>query len=105
MSAGLLKMYTYSGPLFVDVAVWNTGTKKFNRGLLTFDTGATVTTISKDILYNLGYNVLDGNVRKISTVSGIEYVREVIVDKIRLGDCTIENVIVYAHDFPDEGFS
>ena len=98
-------MYTYSGPLFIDVGIWNKTKQTYNKGLLNFDTGATVTTISKDILHNLGYDVLEGKTQKISTASSIEYVREVSIDKIRLGDIELKNVMVYAHAFPEEGFS
>ena len=100
-----LDMHTYSGPLFIDVDVWDKKKNRFKTGMLTFDTGATVTTISKEVLHHLGYDVQNGKVQRITTASGIEYVREVVVDKIRLGDIEIENVTAYAHNFPEEGFS
>ena len=105
MNATILDMHTVNNALFVYVDLWNRDTLRYNKGLLTFDTGATITTISREILFDLGYNVMDGKAQRIVTASGVEYVREVIVEKIRLGDCVIENATVYAHYFPDEGFS
>ena len=105
MKSGTLDMQTISDALFVYADIWNKNTLRFASGLLTFDTGATVTTISKDILFNLGYNVVDGDVRRIATASGIEYVREVNIDKMRLGKFVLPQVSVYAHTFPAEGFS
>jgi predicted aspartyl protease len=105
MKSGTLDMHTISGALFVYADIWNKNTLRFASGLLTFDTGATVTTISKDILFNLGYNVIDGDVRRIATASGVEYVREVNIEKMRLGKFVLPQVSVYAHTFPAEGFS
>lgn len=105
MKTAILDMHTVSNALFVYVDLWNKDTNRYNKGLLTFDTGATFTTISKDILFDLGYNVTDGKPQRIATASGVEYVREVVVDKIRLGQCELEKIVVYAHSFPEEGFS
>ena len=53
MKTATLDMHTVSGALFVYVDLWNKDTRRYNKGLLTFDTGATVTTISNDILFDL----------------------------------------------------
>ena len=98
-------MHMVGSNLSVDVEFWDVEKNKYRAGLLTFDTGASVTTISKYALFDLGYNVTAGNMRQITTASGVEYVREVIVDKIRLGDHELENILVYAHTFPEESFS
>ena len=79
--------------------------KKYRKGLFTFDTGASVTTVSKDILFNLGYDVTNGRVEQITTASGVEYVREVIIEKINFGEFELENVLVYAHTFPEESLT
>lgn len=105
MGVQVLDMHMVGNALFVYVDFWNRKTSNYSAGLLTFDTGATVTTISKDILHNLGYNVIDGRVEKISTASSMEYVREVAVDKIRLGELELENIKVYAHTFPEDGYT
>jgi predicted aspartyl protease len=90
----------------VDIDIWNTDTKDFNTAFLTFDTGATVTTISNTILEALGYDVSKGKEQKITTGSGVAIVREITVDALRIGiNYTLENVKVYAHKFPDESFS
>ena len=105
MNTCSIEMVFMGNTLFADVKLWDKTANCFSNTLLTFDTGASVTTISKDILYELGYDINSGNVHKISTASGIEYVREVNIDKIRIGDFELENVTVYAHAFPAEGFS
>ena len=105
MTIGKLKMQQLDSNLSVYVDFWNKNEFRYNTGLFTFDTGASVTTISKDILFGLGYNVIDGTARKITTASNIEYVREVYVDKIYLGGHELENVMVYAHTFPEESLT
>ena len=102
MTSYSLDMYMLGNNLSIDVNFWSKVKSKYINGLFTFDTGASVTTISKDILFDLGYNVIDGKAYKITTASNVQYVREVIVDKIRLGSCELENVAVYAHTFPEE---
>ena len=72
---------------------------------MTFDTGAVTTTISKELLFDLGYDVQTGNQVKIVTASGLEYVREVIIDKIDMGGFELRDVKVYAHSFPIESYS
>ena len=105
MCKSSIEMVCLGSHLFADVKLWDRTANSFANTLLTFDTGASVTTISKDILCDLGYDINCGNIQKISTASGIEYVREVIIDKIRIGDFELENVNVYAHAFPEESFS
>ena len=39
---------------------------------------------------------------KITTASGTEFVKEVTLDRIRLGEYELEYVTVYAHTFPDD---
>ena len=105
MKTSVIDMSILGGALYVDIPLWDTSAQKLRNTFLTFDTGATVTTISTDILVRLGYDVAGGKTQKITTGSGTAYVREVIVGKIKLGSETIENVLVYAHDFPDESYS
>ena len=105
MSISSIDMVFMGNALFVDVKFWSKLNNCFDNALLTFDTGATVTTVSKDILQKLGYDVNSGYVHKIFTASGIENVREVSIDKLRLGDFELDDVLVYAHDFPVEGTS
>ena len=105
MGSHVLDMHFVGNNLYVYAGFWNKRKQKYVNGLFTFDTGASITTISADILFNLGYNVSDGKIEQITTASSLEYVREVIVEKIRVGSCELENVKVYAHTFPAEGFS
>ena len=100
-----LQMHMFGNNLSVYVDFWDKESAAYRSGLLLFDTGASVTTISKDILYELGYDVVSGDINRITTASGIEYVREVTIDKVRLGEFELEDVKVYAHAFPDESFT
>jgi clan AA aspartic protease (TIGR02281 family) len=89
----------------VDLSVWNRKTESFSDISVVFDTGASVTTLSKDILHLAGYDVSNGSVKRITTASGIEYVREIVLDKIKIGALEMSNIPVYAHTFPQECFS
>jgi len=61
---------------------------------------------STTILEALGCDVSSGREQRITTGSGVAVVKEIIVDKFRIGSsCVITDVKVYAHDFPDESFS
>ncbi|MCL2356594.1 MAG: retroviral-like aspartic protease family protein [Defluviitaleaceae bacterium] len=105
MDENILDMHLLANNLSVHAKFWDRAEGKFRTGLFTFDTGASVTTVSKDILFNLGYDVETGNIEPITTASGLEYVREVFIDKIRFGGFEFENVLVYAHTFPEESLS
>ena len=41
----------------VDIDLWNKNTADYNRMLITVDAVASITTISKDLLHILGYDV------------------------------------------------
>ena len=58
-----------------------------------------------DVLFRAGYDQKQGHVRRITTASGIEYVKEVFIDKIKLDTIVLNDVLVYAHTFPQESFS
>ena len=105
MSENILDMHLLGNNLSIHVNFWDKTDAKFRAGLFIFDTGASVTTISKDILFNLGYDVVNGKVEQITTASGVEYVREVVVDKIRLGEFELKDTLVYAHTFPEESLT
>ena len=100
-----IKMHSFGSALHVDVEIWNKASNNFNSAFLVFDTGATVTTISAGILADLGYDVAGGKQAKITTGSGTAYVREVMIDGFKLGSHVVENIRVYAHNFPDESFT
>ena len=105
MSKNSIKMVYLGSTFFIDVELWGRANICYENTLLTFDTGASVTTISNDILHDLGYDINSGHAHQIFTASGVELVREVSVDKLRIGDFELEDVLVYAHDFPEESSS
>ena len=105
MNIGKLKINPYSGLLMVDIKIWNKNKKKLDRLPITVDTGASVTTISTDVLFQAGYDVSSGRVVRITTASGIEYVKELIIQKMKLDVVELDDVLVYAHTFPQESFS
>ena len=94
-----------SGIPMVDVKLWSRVKNTYRSMLITIDTGATVTTISKDILHILGYEAKAKEKKRITTASGIEYVDEMTLDKIKFAGIELCDVDVYAHTFPQESFS
>ena len=100
-----LDMSYISDLVMVDIGLWNKKTTNYNHMLITVDTGASITTISKDILHTLGYNSSTGKKSRIITASSVEFVNEVTLEKIRLGNIVLENIKVYAHTFPESSFS
>ncbi|MCL2170727.1 MAG: retroviral-like aspartic protease family protein [Defluviitaleaceae bacterium] len=105
MKTSRLDMQLVGMHLMVYIDIWDKTLSDYRTGLLTFDTGASVTTISKNTLIDLGYDVHNGKIRQIVTASGVENVNEVIIDRLMIGGITLENVLVYAHTFPAEGFN
>ena len=105
MTAIHLKMHMLGDALYVYVQLFNLNTGKFEPTLLTFDTGASTTTISSDILSKLGYDISSGAKKEIITGSGVEPVREIFVEKIKIAGYELNKVRTYAHNFPDECFS
>ena len=105
MSNAILKLDLFAGLAMVDIGLWNKQKSDYNKISITFDTGASVTTISTDILFQAGYDVASGSLKRITTASGIAYVKEVLIDKIMLDKLEISDVLVYAHTFPQESFS
>ena len=106
MKQSSLKMNILPGNLLmVTVELWDMVDKEYRSMDMTLDTGASVTTLSKDILYRLGYDFENRNKHRITTASGVEYVNELELEKIQLGEFELNNVEVYAHTFPEESFS
>ena len=54
METCTLKMHSTGSDIAVYLGFWDMELLDYREGLLTFDTGASVTTISKDVLYELG---------------------------------------------------
>lgn len=91
--------------VMLDVELWSKRVNRFRNMMVVFDTGASVTTISKDILYQLGYDVSNCEKARITTASGVAYVDIVRVERLKIGQFILEDVEVYAHTFPEESFS
>jgi predicted aspartyl protease len=91
--------------LMMEVGLWSRRTDSFKYAFITVDTGASVTTISKEILHQLGYEPISGDRKRIVTASGIEYVDRFNIEKIKLGNIELPNTEVYGHMFPEESFS
>ena len=100
-----LKMDLLSGLLMTDIDLWNRGKNKYSGVSIVLDTGASVTTVSTDILFRAGYDVNSSITKRITTASGVAYVKELIIDKIRLDYFELTDVLVYAHTFPQESFA
>ena len=100
MSKYILQMDLLSGLVMVDIGLWNKKRNAFSKMSITVDTGASVTTISTDILFRAGYDITFGTTKRITTASGIEYVKEIVIEKIKLDTFEMSDVLVYAHTFP-----
>ena len=105
MSKYILQMDLLSGLVMADIDLWNKKRNAFSKVSITVDTGASVTTISTDILFRAGYDITSGTTKRITTASGIEYIKEIVVERIRLDTFEMNDVLVYAHTFPQESFS
>ena len=105
MSKCEILMEPMGNMVMLDVELWSQRVNKFRNMMVVFDTGASVTTISKDILYQLGYDVSECEKARITTASGVAYVDVVRLKKLKLGNLILEDVEVYAHTFPEESFS
>ena len=90
--------------LMTDIKLWNRSKKDYSSLYIAVDTGASMTTISKEILYHAGYDISTGSVRKFTTASGVEYVRAITLERIKLDSYEMDDVLVYAHTFPQESF-
>ena len=105
MNETVIAMQTFSNLLMIEIELWNTVENIYKPLFLTFDTGASVTTISTEILCQLGYEPNDkGNVM-ITTASDVVRVAQYKMDKMKIGDIEIMDIDVYAHKFPEECFS
>jgi len=101
----VLDMSFSSELIMVNIGLWNKVINSYSHMLITIDTGASVTTISTDMLHKLGYNITSGKEKRVITASSVEYVRPVIVEKIRIGGIVLDNIEVYAHTFSESSFS
>ena len=84
MSKCEILMEPMGNMVMLDVELWSQRVNKFRNMMVVFDTGASVTTISKDILYQLGYDVSECEKARIATASGVAYVDVVKVEKLNI---------------------
>ena len=89
-----------SGVPMMDFHLWSRTKGVYRSIFALIDTGATITTLSKDVLILLGYDFTETTKKRIGTASGYEYVDEVYLDKVLIGEFELNNVAVYAHNFP-----
>ena len=105
MMQDVLKMIYIGQGLYIDVWVWSVVEKRHKPILLMFDTGASITTLSPDVLNLLGYTTPLSSKAKIVTASGVEISSRFLVNSVKLGSLEVEDVEVYSHNFPEESFS
>ena len=58
MNETSIAMQTFSTLLMIEVELWSIEGNVYKPMYITFDTGASITTISSEILYLLGYSVM-----------------------------------------------
>lgn len=105
MSTTTVKMDLYGGGLFIPIRLWSKAENRYRWVSLTFDTGASVTTISPEIFHELGYEPIEEPKTTITTASGVEHVSRFIFKSIKIGDIELQHVDAYSHKFPEESFS
>jgi clan AA aspartic protease (TIGR02281 family) len=90
--------------MYVTIELWDKKRNKFRDMSILVDTGASVTTISNFILSGIGCTET-GRAVLITTASGTEQVYAKTISKIKIGTLELNDVDVYAHDFPEGNFS
>ena len=100
-----IKMDWFGGCLNLPIGVWSSAQGKYRWISLTFDTGASVTTISPEILNLLGYVPIENNKETLTTASGIEYVSRYLLQSIMIGEIELHDIEAYALKFPEESYS
>jgi len=100
-----IKMELFGGGLYIPVRIWSKAENKYKRISLTLDTGASVTTLSPQIFYALGYEPSTKPKMKLTTASDVTYVSHYTLDAIKLGDIELSNVEAYGLMFQEESFS
>lgn len=91
--------------ILVDVLVAGIENETGMMLLLAFDTGASVTTISYDLMEYLGYEPEKSRrIGRLITGSGVEYAPIITVRRISVGREYLDNIEVYCHNFPAESY-
>ena len=100
-----LFIHMVGGTPAVYVKIWSPAKSIYRSLLLTLDTGAATTTISRDVLHILGYNTQSKEKKRIITASSIEYTDEVTLEKFIIAGFELFDVKAYAHSFPQESYT
>jgi len=100
-----VKMELFGNGLYIPVQLWSVSENKFKDISLTLDTGASVTTLTPEIFYVLGYEPSSMPKKKLTTASDVTLVSHYLLDTIKIGDIELKNIDAYALKFPEESFS
>ena len=98
-------MQFFGKALYIPVKLWSAREGEYKQIYLTFDTGATTSTLSTFVIENLGCRHLSDDKIALATASGVEWASKHILDKIMIADIEIFEVEVLCLDFPEESFS
>ena len=75
-----VRMETFGNGLYVPVQLWSIDESKFKDISLTLDTGASVTTLTPEILYALGYEPSLKPKAKLTTASDVTQASHYLLD-------------------------
>jgi clan AA aspartic protease (TIGR02281 family) len=100
----ILKISRVGGLMFVDIGLWSVIENKYRNMAILLDTGASVTTISDFILAGIG-SAETGKEIMVTTAGGSIKVCTKTIPKVMIGSEEINDVEVYAHNFPEACFS
>ena len=100
-----VKMELFGNGLYIPVQLWSISENKYKDISLTLDTGASVTTLTPEIFYALGYEPSSMPKKKLTTASDVTFVSHYLLDAIKIGDIALKNTDAYALKFPEESFS
>ena len=100
-----VKMELFGSGLYIPVQLWSVVENKYKDISLTLDTGASVTTLTPEIFYALGYEPSSMPKKKLTTASDVTLVSHYLLDAIKIGNIELNNINAYALKFPEESFS
>jgi len=105
MKSFKLEMPRIGSIFFVWTEFYMLKEKEYKGVWIGLDTGAETTTLSKDLLRNLGYNVSDYPLTRITTATEKDYANVINLEKLKLGDLELNDIKVHALDFKSDYIS
>ncbi|MCL2168470.1 MAG: retroviral-like aspartic protease family protein [Defluviitaleaceae bacterium] len=105
MTTANLEMEFFGGAVYVSVWLWSVTENRYLPISLMFDTGASFTTISPELLDELGYKPAFSQKIQVRTASKIEQMSRYKMDSIKLGNVALHDIEVRSHKFPETSFS